>query len=434
MSYSNKWCRDTFTSEQLSMFLWSAENQRADHIVNSDCPEDINGDGYVDVSDLLAVIDQWGLTDSPADVNSDGIVDISDLLIVAGSWGPCGGGSNVWTVDDDGGADFDNIQDAVDVAADGDEIIVYPGTYTDTGTAVVDTLGKTLTIHSSDGSDATFIDGQYERRGIYCSGESPTHVTISGFTIREGTPQDGGSSSDGGGLLSLGDLTLSDCMFELCAASSQGGGLAVGTNPFPTGQTVNIDDCTFQNNTANYSGAMMAYDCNLTMSNCQVLNNTGTDNIGGLTVGHTVSGYSSHLENITISENTSPGGALGKTGGLSMRDGSNVSMQSCVVVNNSSLTEGGGIRVWLPSANLQEGLRFDVDGNPTSKRSRFGGGYILISNCLVRDNITTGSGAGVYLEGNGATLSDSTVCGNTTDQIIGAYNDGGGNTVADTCP
>ena len=53
-----------------------------------DCP-DINGDGYVSVSDLLTVIDQWGSTDSPADVNDDGIVDVSDLLIVIGNWGPC---------------------------------------------------------------------------------------------------------------------------------------------------------------------------------------------------------------------------------------------------------------------------------------------------------------------------------------------------------
>jgi hypothetical protein len=89
MSYSTKWCRDTFTTEQLSMFLWSAENQRADHIVNSDCPGDINGDGYVNVTDLLVVIDAWGLTNSPADVNGDGIVDVSDLLDVVGNWGPC---------------------------------------------------------------------------------------------------------------------------------------------------------------------------------------------------------------------------------------------------------------------------------------------------------------------------------------------------------
>jgi Ca2+-binding EF-hand superfamily protein len=50
---------------------------------------DINGDGFVNVSDLLTVIDQWGLTNSPADVNEDGIVDVSDLLMVISNWGPC---------------------------------------------------------------------------------------------------------------------------------------------------------------------------------------------------------------------------------------------------------------------------------------------------------------------------------------------------------
>ena len=55
------------------------------------CPEcpDINGDGYVDVSDLLAIIDQWGLTNSPADVNEDGIVNVLDLLMVIDNWGAC---------------------------------------------------------------------------------------------------------------------------------------------------------------------------------------------------------------------------------------------------------------------------------------------------------------------------------------------------------
>jgi len=53
------------------------------------CPEDVNQDGVVDVTDLLAIIDQWGLTNSPADVNFDGIVDVVDLLIVVGNWGEC---------------------------------------------------------------------------------------------------------------------------------------------------------------------------------------------------------------------------------------------------------------------------------------------------------------------------------------------------------
>ncbi len=52
---------------------------------------DVNGDGMVGVSDLLAVIAAWGpcadLNDCPADVTYDGLVNVSDLLLVIASWG-----------------------------------------------------------------------------------------------------------------------------------------------------------------------------------------------------------------------------------------------------------------------------------------------------------------------------------------------------------
>ena len=71
----------------LGYFLDEGGNTIAD-VCPIDCP-DTNGDGYVNVSDLLIVIDQWGSSNSPADVNEDGIVDVSDLLIVIGNWGEC---------------------------------------------------------------------------------------------------------------------------------------------------------------------------------------------------------------------------------------------------------------------------------------------------------------------------------------------------------
>jgi hypothetical protein len=44
---------------------------------------------------------------------------------------PCG--ARTITVDDDGPADFDNIQAAIDDANDGDTVVVQPGAYTDDG-------------------------------------------------------------------------------------------------------------------------------------------------------------------------------------------------------------------------------------------------------------------------------------------------------------
>jgi hypothetical protein len=53
------------------------------------CPADLDGDGTVEVDDLLLVIGAWGQTAHPADLDGDGVVEVDDLLIVIGAWGPC---------------------------------------------------------------------------------------------------------------------------------------------------------------------------------------------------------------------------------------------------------------------------------------------------------------------------------------------------------
>ena len=55
-------------------------------------PGDLNGDGVVDVNDLLIVITQWGACPAPpalcaGDANHDSVVDVNDLLIVITNWG-----------------------------------------------------------------------------------------------------------------------------------------------------------------------------------------------------------------------------------------------------------------------------------------------------------------------------------------------------------
>jgi hypothetical protein len=49
-------------------------------------PADINGDGVVDVQDLLIVLADWGGTSGPADINGDGVVDVQDLLLLLAAW------------------------------------------------------------------------------------------------------------------------------------------------------------------------------------------------------------------------------------------------------------------------------------------------------------------------------------------------------------
>jgi hypothetical protein len=63
--------------------------EQSNILLGPQCDADVNGDGEVNVTDLLVVSDQWGQANSPADINDDGIVDVIDLLIVVGNWGQC---------------------------------------------------------------------------------------------------------------------------------------------------------------------------------------------------------------------------------------------------------------------------------------------------------------------------------------------------------
>jgi len=55
------------------------------------CIGDLNGDGVVNVSDLLILLGAWGQCGDPCDedLNGDDVVNVSDLLILLGAWGAC---------------------------------------------------------------------------------------------------------------------------------------------------------------------------------------------------------------------------------------------------------------------------------------------------------------------------------------------------------
>ena len=50
-------------------------------------PGDIDGNGSVDVDDMLAMLGLWGVCEGcPADTNGDGVVDVNDVLVLLGAW------------------------------------------------------------------------------------------------------------------------------------------------------------------------------------------------------------------------------------------------------------------------------------------------------------------------------------------------------------
>jgi hypothetical protein len=88
-----RWRFDTIDGAFNNFRGWQVTNVNVS-ITKADCPDclgDLNGDGVVDVSDLLALLGDWGPCSGacPGDLNSDGVVDVSDLLLLLGAWGAC---------------------------------------------------------------------------------------------------------------------------------------------------------------------------------------------------------------------------------------------------------------------------------------------------------------------------------------------------------
>jgi hypothetical protein len=71
--------------EAYNVLLYISNIQKPD---TADCPQDLDGNGEVDASDLADLIGQWGQMGTSADFNGDG-VGADDLAALIGAWGPC---------------------------------------------------------------------------------------------------------------------------------------------------------------------------------------------------------------------------------------------------------------------------------------------------------------------------------------------------------
>jgi hypothetical protein len=64
-----------------------AQNVNADGTLGvTELPGDVDGDGDVDVEDLLLLLAAWGTADPDADIDGNGIVDVQDLLLLLANW------------------------------------------------------------------------------------------------------------------------------------------------------------------------------------------------------------------------------------------------------------------------------------------------------------------------------------------------------------
>jgi hypothetical protein len=378
-------------------------------------------------------------------------------------------------VDDNGPADYNKIQAAINDANNGDTIIVQPGTYTGNGNRDIDFLGKAITVRSTDTNDpdivaATVIDcngsiGDNHRGFYFHTGEGLDSI-VSGFTITNGYVYD----ANGGAVYCSGSSpTIMDCnitnntakgrhgAYDLSykGSNGRGGGIfcTLASSPEITG-------CILTNNSAlggifgghnptvaNCNGYGGAISCtsgsNPTVAACIISNNRavgaygddGHYSRGGFAYGGAISCESN--SNPIITDNTITGnkaiGAAGHQGDLEGH--ASGGGDACGgAIYNDSLSEPI-IKDCYISANLAsagnggEGFHFDKAGDGGYSYGggicACGGGAGTIRNCVIINNSATGGRGGnayaydgCYQAGNGGSAYGGGIYGYSGEKIV----------------
>jgi hypothetical protein len=275
-------------------------------------------------------------------------------------------------------ADFPTIQQAIDAASSGDQILVAPGTYFET----IDFLGKGLQVIGEGGAGVTTIDAAFTGSVVTARSNEPAGTLIRGFTLLHGSGQTSATLPDpsqltGGGVFA--DLPGTHLSVHSCtiAANVVPAGLWGAAGVEMRDAAVELLDCTISANSASGGAAvaaLVAAPPPSRMVNCSVIGNTAGSGVRGLIA----------MEDCNVSGNTGHGywlEASGVTGSPQLKD--------CVFADN------GGFGVVVSSffgATLRDCLFLGngLGGASVSVVSDFIFSGLAVRNCVfVGDQLHT---------------------------------------------
>ncbi|MDW7738506.1 MAG: right-handed parallel beta-helix repeat-containing protein [Bacillota bacterium] len=293
---------------------------------------------------------------------------------------------------------YATIQEAIDAAEDGDEIIVQIGVYREN----IDFKGKNIILRSTDPSDPsivaeTIIDGRDSGTVVsFRSGEGEGAI-LDGFTVTRGS-----------GILISG-----------------------GSSPV-------IQNCIIEDNTAEYGAGVAIFD-----SAPSILNNIITNNSGFLGGGIFIEESSPLVDGNEISRNRAEMGS-----GIVIISNSAPMVTNNIIADNVATRLGGGLVVALSSTptirgntitgNVAErnggGVLIEesepvIEDNTISRNRAANGGGFFVVNSLnsalqvignnIANNLAYIAGGGFYMEGSSPTLDGNSFIDNISEYLGG---------------
>ncbi len=267
-----------------------------------------------------------------------------------------------WRVAIDRTGDAATIQAAIDSAAEGDEVLVGPGTYTWTnqGTGAeagfIRFLGgrEGITLRSELGPENTILDAEYNSRVVYIHAHN--RITVDGFTIRHGVAPSFGDYVGGGLFTHIAREVVRNCIFVENKANYGGGISCVVNDGF-----IRVEDCTFIDNEAVIGGGALL-----------LANGSGSCYVGDCVIRNNKAGN--------------------RGGGIYQSDCHSV-IERCVISGNEAGAEGSGFCQSAGKTALVSACTFSRNGAANSAVYARGGSVLSLERLILAFNIAKALGA-----------------------------------------
>ncbi len=343
-------------------------------------------------------------------------------------------------------ADQPTIQAGINIAQNGDTVLVDDGIYKGEGNVNIDFKGKRITVKSRNGAVETIIVCE-EKTGTvgfnFNNNEKDTSV-LEGFTIRNGF-----HDMAGGILVEYSSPTINNCVIEGNTEKTGIGIWCYNSDPIITGCIVThssygihtwgveyenlvklieddlqpiIKDCTISNNSG--VGISCLQDVNVSIENCTIINNDkrGIKFIyfasGDITNCHITQNSGGGLEcveysRMTIKDSRIDHNTAKNGGGISRGPTSRLNVTNSLIVNNTALYYGGGIES-IGKTGIVEIKNCTISKNTAGVR---GGGVFVslfgstftIANSIVWGNSSNGTHAEFFTSGRGVTIQSCNI-------------------------
>ncbi len=276
------------------------------------------------------------------------------------------------------------IQDAVEAATPGDEIVVTNGFYDTGGVTIGGSINrvavtKPVMVRSVNGPAVTLICGGGSRCVYLTNGAS-----LTGFTLTNGF-----AGAGAGVLCESTAAVLSNCVLVGNSASTLGGGAYSGT----------LDNCILSSNSVIFGGVGGGGASGSVLHRCMLIGNTHRDDCGENVCGTGGGGaLSCTLSDCLLSGNTTDfhgGGAFASV------------LHHCTVTNNFGWYAGGAAAGGSLSDCLLVNNRAGYEGG--------GSYYASVNRCIVLGNVGGQYGGGT----SGGRVENSLVASNSAIYLGG---------------